>query len=590
MFSSKKATFPESGAGHFDSHKIHQKREQHSHKRSGVTGRSGEKFVETALFMDPEAYSMYKNFFSQAGYANVDKRIVNLMLAFMNSIQAIYHFESLGTKVTFSIVKLEIQKTTKFDNHGGDRGPLLTSFCDYQGSQNPSDDSNPDHWDIGLLVSGVDFWAMSGGKKSYLTMGLATVTGICTKKYGCVIGEMGVRDHNEKPYPSTGFTSVYVMAHEIGHNLGMSHDSSGNSCPANGYIMSPSRGTKGECVWSQCSRDHMARLDLECLLDSPDPMSSDVDHNIYADNPGQDEQWDGDRQCQLLMFTNDAHMDHTQSDMHKICYSMKCRSPGRRGYYRAGPALEGTPCGQEKICHQGECVKNTISPGVSNAASWSEWSSSGVCESGCIPRSKGFIKKTRTCNKKSPVTINSICPGSTTEVTLCDSPSCSGYTTSKDYAKSMCQKFIKADSRLSSKIQAHGYQPTHVTDRVDIACTVHCKKPSGGWYAPILELSDRQDVDVYFPDGTFCHSEGGTDYYCRKHQCLSSARGSRADKIPDLPISQNARPDGELGVSKDMEAYFSLNDDGKPESNNFQSDDHNEVPDDDWEVLDYVQN
>ena len=180
--------------------------------------------------------------------------------------------------------------------------------------------------------------------------------------------------------------------------------------------------------------------------------------------------------------------------------------------------------------------------------------------------------------------------GSTTEVTLCDSPSCSGYTTSKDYAKSMCQKFIKADSRLSSKIQAHGYQPTHVTDRVDIACTVHCKKPSGGWYAPILELSDRQDVDVYFPDGTFCHSEGGTDYYCRKHQCLSSARGSRADKIPDLPISQNARPDGELGVSKDMEAYFSLNDDGKPESNNFQSDDHNEVPDDDWEVLDYVQN
>ena len=39
--------------------------------------------------------------------------------------------------------------------------------------------------------------------------------------YGCVIGEMGVRDHNDKPYPSTGFTSVYVMAHEIGHNLGM---------------------------------------------------------------------------------------------------------------------------------------------------------------------------------------------------------------------------------------------------------------------------------------------------------------------------------------------------------------------------------
>ena len=53
-----------------------------------------------------------------------------------------------------------------------------------------------------------------------------------------------VTDPSGKPYPSSGFTSVYVMAHEIGHNLGMSHDSSGNSCPKDGYVMSPSRGTR----------------------------------------------------------------------------------------------------------------------------------------------------------------------------------------------------------------------------------------------------------------------------------------------------------------------------------------------------------
>ena len=165
-----------------------------------------------------------------------------------------------------------------------------------------------------------------------------------------------------------------------------------------------------------CSRTHMEELDLKCLKDSPSDMSVREDHNIYGDNPGQDERWDGDRQCQMLMFTNDAHMDHTQSDMKNICYSMKCRSPGRRGYYRAGPALEGTPCGQDMICHASECVKNNISPGVTNTAIWSDWAS-GTCQSGCITRSKGFSIRTRTCKKNSPVSFKSICPGN--DNTIC---------------------------------------------------------------------------------------------------------------------------------------------------------------------------
>jgi len=154
-------------------------------KRAG----SSKLFVETGLFMDPEAYNLYKEYFTQVGYSNVDQRIVHLVLAFMNSIQAIYNFESLGTKVDFSIVHMEIQKTRQFDNHGGDRAPMLTSFCDYQSGKNPDSDSDPNHWDIGLLVSGVDFWAADGkGGRSYLTMGLATVTedsSFCYQQWSC---------------------------------------------------------------------------------------------------------------------------------------------------------------------------------------------------------------------------------------------------------------------------------------------------------------------------------------------------------------------------------------------------------------------
>ena len=42
-------------------------------------------------------------------------------------------------------------------------------------------------------------------------------------------------------------------------------------------------------------------------------------------------------------------MDHDADDMENICYALKCRTKGRRGYYRAGPALEGTPCGLNKV-------------------------------------------------------------------------------------------------------------------------------------------------------------------------------------------------------------------------------------------------
>ena len=57
----------------------------------------------------------------------------------------------------------------------GEREKLHTAFCNYQSSQNKHDDSDPNHWDIALDLSGLDFYAAASG--SHVTMGLAHVAG-----------------------------------------------------------------------------------------------------------------------------------------------------------------------------------------------------------------------------------------------------------------------------------------------------------------------------------------------------------------------------------------------------------------------------
>ena len=127
----------------------------------------------------------------------------------------------------------------------------------------------------------------------------------------------------------------------------------------------------------------------------------------------------------------------------------------------------------DKVCNSGKCVQNTISPGVTSAAHWSEWSTS-ECKSGCIVRSKGFKEKTRTCIKQTPVTIGSTCPGQSRDSVVGCSPGCKqGETkTAQSYAKTMCTKFLEIEPALKRKINAYGEQTKHSMDRPELACQV----------------------------------------------------------------------------------------------------------------------
>lgn len=170
--------------------------------------------IELGLFFDEAAYRIFAPHFD-----NDDLKLKDFILAYVNAIQALYHHPSLGSPVDITVVYLEIMKKQPkgMPHHGGERESLLDSFCAYQNTLNTGNDGDPNHWDLALYVSGLDFYAIENGRRNGVTMGLATVGGVCLGEYACVIAEFGTTSVFGKPYPSAGFTSVYVSAHEIGH-------------------------------------------------------------------------------------------------------------------------------------------------------------------------------------------------------------------------------------------------------------------------------------------------------------------------------------------------------------------------------------
>ena len=103
-------------------------------------------------------------------------------------------------------------------------------------------------------------------------------------------------------------------------------------CTKDGFIMSPSRGTKGESRWSKCSVQALREADLSCLEENSGGATEqlDIEAGVY---PG--EVWSASRQCQIFLLDSDAHMDHTDASFAKMCYSLKCRTPKREGEIKA---------------------------------------------------------------------------------------------------------------------------------------------------------------------------------------------------------------------------------------------------------------
>ncbi|XP_012227290.1 A disintegrin and metalloproteinase with thrombospondin motifs 2-like [Linepithema humile] len=493
-------------------------------KRRDVRNTEQKLTIELAVFVDDAAYNIHMPILDY----NKD-RLHNMILAYVNQMQAMFHHPSLGVSIDISLVKLNImdKHPSNLPVFYGDVVKMRKSFCEYAKTLNPSDDNNPSHWDFVLLLTGTDLFILPNPQnetqRNYGWLGESFFNGMCgLGEYSCAIVEFGAIFTASSAFATT------LPVHQIGKALGIElDDSSTNSkCAKSVHIMRKTLYYRNQRTWSECSRKAAEKLwnTKPCLRDRTRTEDLDdaneLDHSRYHNLPGRE--WTAKTQCELFSHDKDANV----VTLHNICQILQCEMHDRDNeYIFAGPALDGTYCAMGKECRGGECVPVLEPPYIFKYCeedNWSEWKK-GSCQSSCLEKSKGAMIKRRSCKHGTNRTAN--CGGPYYDVDLCiDVLVCiKNRITIAEYTRKKCNHF-SGDAAHVTTINIKngtGRQVPHDIKKPWMACIVFCqqKRSSDFNENSYLEMLDY-GYDPYFPDGTLCHNEGGQNYYCRQHYCL----------------------------------------------------------------------
>lgn len=130
-------------------------------------------------------------------------------MLFLNEIfqvSSLYGDPSIGNLIQVTVVKIILIDDPLSEpnlNVTINADTTLKSFCKWQKSLNPENDSDPTHHDVAILVTRKDICARHDYPCN--TLGVAHVGGMCKKDKSCSVNE------------DNGITLAHTITHEMGH-------------------------------------------------------------------------------------------------------------------------------------------------------------------------------------------------------------------------------------------------------------------------------------------------------------------------------------------------------------------------------------
>ncbi|NXC51010.1 ATS7 metalloproteinase, partial [Penelope pileata] len=446
--------------------------EQKQYRKRRIKQRSisKEKWVETLVVADTKMIEYH-------GSENIEKYVLTVM----NMVAGLFHHASIGNPINIAIVRLILLENEEEDlkiSHHADN--TLKSFCKWQKSINVKGDSHPLHHDVAVLLTRKDICAAMN--RPCETLGLSHVAGMCQPHRSCNINE------------DTGLPLAFTVAHELGHSFGIQHDGSSNDCEPVGkrpFIMSPQLlYDTSPLTWSRCSREYITRfLDRGWGLCLDDPPAREVlDFPLVP--PGV--LYDVGHQCRLQYGAYSTFCD----DMDSVCNTLWC-TVGNTCHSKLDAAVDGTTCGENKWCFNGECVPVGYRPAAIDG-SWGPWSSWAACSRSC---GAGVQSAERQCSSPTPKYGGRYCLGERKRFRICNIKPCPRDKPS--FRQVQCSQFNPMPYK--GKL----YKWTPVPNNIN-PCELHCR-PEDEYFAEKL-----RDAVI---DGTPCYEMNTSRDMCINGIC-----------------------------------------------------------------------